>query len=89
MIKINIEKDNKFEIRMSGDTKTVLAEFAAMVEHVRESFESNDSGDIFKVAVMSAVLDIPIEIIDKAYKTSFKDFHKKNSSKNVKGGDNK
>lgn len=86
MIKINIEKDNRCEIRMSGDTKTVLAEFAAMVEHVRESFENNDSGDIFKIAVMSSVLDIPIEVIDEAYKKVFKDFLK-DGSKNVKDGD--
>ena len=73
MIRINIEEDKKCEIRMIGKPATVIAEFAAMVDRVRKSFEGRDDEDIFKIAVLASIFDMPIEETEKAYMKTFKD----------------
>lgn len=73
MIRINIKEDKQCEIRMIGKPATVIAEFAAMVDRVRASFEGRDDEDIFKIAVIASVLDVSIEESEKAYMKAFKE----------------
>ena len=80
MIKIEIKRDEKCSIQLSGPMSEVIAEFATMTEQVRESIEEHDSEDVFKVAVLSALFDAPIEDVHKMYKKIWK---------GSKGGDSK